>query len=103
TKRIHLLAMFPEAVAYMRTGSQTCTSHVANHIALLYHLALAHALGKFAHMQILGGVGGVVADFYIVAISAGVGSSYHFTGSGSHNRSAMWSGIVRAQVGFHPL
>lgn len=66
---VDLLAVFPKAEANVGAGSQPRGAHITNDLALADSDTWANALGKTLHVQILGFVGAIVADFYKVAVA----------------------------------
>ncbi len=98
TEGIDLLAILPEAVAEVRAGGQSRLPHVADHVSLFYPCAATDAAGKPRHMQVLRGVGAVVAYFDVVAVAARISRGHHGAGPCRPDWGAGGGGIIGAQV-----
>ena len=87
----------------MRAGCKTGRSNITNHIALAYAYTWLDALGKSAHVQVLGFVRLVVPHLHIITVALGVACLGDRTICNSHDRSAMVRGIVSTKVTFIAL
>ena len=96
--RIHLLAIYPEAVTHVRPGGQSCRTYVANDISLLDFNVVLNAFLDFAHMQVLCGVRTVMTHLYIVAVGPGIFGRNDDPIRSGHNGRTRWGSIIRTQV-----
>ena len=83
----------------MWSGGQSRASYIPDDLALFYAGAVSNPISDFAHMQVLGTIGAVVFDFYVVAIATGISRGHYGSVSYRSNLSAVRGRIISAQVG----
>ena len=57
----------------MWTCCQTCTPHIADDLSLSYVCSSPHPTSDFGKVKVLGGVGLVVFDLYVIPVGRSVG------------------------------
>src|SRR5690606_25422186 len=95
---VDLSTIFPKPIAYMRTRSQSCASHITNHLPLAYALPTLYC--TLAHMQVLGSIHIVMLDLDVVAVAPAVRRRYNHTVSRSDNRCTVRGREIGSEVGF---
>ena len=98
---VNLLTVLPEAEADVGARSKSGAAHVADDIPLSDCLALFDV--ATAHVQILCGIGVVVADLHILAVALGIAGVGDDSIPDSDDFRSVGSGIVGSEVGLDLL
>ena len=98
---VDLFPVFPKPEANVRPRGQPRGSDVTDDLPLPN--ALAHGDGAPGHVEVLGFVGGVVADLDVFAVAFRVAGFGHHAIADSQNGGAGGCGVVRAVMGFGPV
>lgn len=99
--RVHLFAVFPEAIAEVRTCCQASTAYISNDLPLRNVCASANARREARHVQVLRFKNAVVANFHVVSVAAFVASFFDNPIAYGKNGRASGRGVVCAKVRLH--